>query len=300
LLGVATRLNRYVNSISAFDNVEVGLISYSSNPLRGLDQDVEELVESIREHGLLEPIIIRPKGKRFEVLAGNRRLRACRILKHRKVKCIVTDLDDAQAFEVSLVENVQRRTLSPIEEAIAFRNYCDKFGWGSQTDLAKKIGKSQEYVSHRMKLLDLPTPALDALKEGRISPSGAEELVWIKDEGSRNAALKLLESDAFTTKSVRTLSQPHEHVAEKDGENPDFYRERDRGDERSSKLLTESILILRISLVRLDGIIAKARDPGLKKILLSKRYALHTLVDELTRVRSGSDSPLYQAAQIQR
>jgi ParB family transcriptional regulator, chromosome partitioning protein len=300
LLGVATRLNRYVNSISAFDNVEVGLISYSSNPLRGLDQDVEELVESIREHGLLEPIIIRPKGKRFEVLAGNRRLRACRILKHRKVKCIVTDLDDAQAFEVSLVENVQRRTLSPIEEAIAFRNYCDKFGWGSQTDLAKKIGKSQEYVSHRMKLLDLPTPALDALKEGRISPSGAEELVWIKDEGSRNAALKLLESDTFTTKSVRTLSQPHEHVAEKDGENPDFYRERDREDERSSKLLTESILILRISLVRLDGIIAKARDPGLKKILLSKRYALHTLVDELTRVRSGSDSPLYQAAQIQR
>ena len=285
---MATRLNRYLDAVSAFDNIEIGLLCGSLNPLRDPDQDVSELMESIKEHGLLEPVIVRPKGNKFEVLAGNRRLRACKQLKHRRVKCIVTDLDDAGAFEVSIAENVQRKTLTPLEEAAAFKKYCEKYGWGSQTQLARKIGKSQEYVSHRMRLLDLPVEAQDALRKGSISATGAEELAWLKNDTVRSTALRLLVDDKVTTKSVRKFSNLHLAVAPSaaDLEGPDFER-RAKDEQSGGKLLTEAILILRISLVRLDGVLTKAKDTDLRRLLLSKRYALHQLVDELVRMKSG-------------
>jgi ParB family chromosome partitioning protein len=284
---VATRLNRYIDSVSAFDNIEIGLISFSSNPIRDPEGDVTELMDSIREHGLLEPIIVRPKGRAFEVIAGNRRLRACRLLRHRRVKCIVTNLGDAECYEASLVENVQRRTLEPLEEALAFRKYCEKYGWGGQTELARKIGKSQEYVSHRMKLLDLPGPAKDALRAGKISPSGAQELVWIDDDESRSAALKLLSAEGCNTKEVRRVSRgggPREAgMSLVSGPIPSESHEG-----RGAKLISESILILRISLVRLDGIIVKATDQKLKKALLNKRRVLHKLVDDLIQMKNAA------------
>jgi ParB family chromosome partitioning protein len=287
---VATRLNRYLDSVSAFDNIEVRLLSFSQNPLRDPNYEVAELVGSIRQHGLLEPIIVRPRGKRFEVLAGNRRLKACKLLKHRRVKCIVTDLDDASAFEVSIAENVQRKTLTPLEEAMAFKKYCDKFGWGSQTELARKIGKSQEYISHRMKLLNLPREVLEALKAGKINTTAAEELVWIKGDNTRSAALRLLETEAVPTKAVRKLSLPPNQSPHNDVCNPDFYP-LDEGEEGpDTKLIAESILVLRISLVRLDGIISKAKDPDLRRILLTKRLALHKLIDELVQLKAAANA----------
>jgi ParB family transcriptional regulator, chromosome partitioning protein len=109
--------------------------------------DFPELINSIHEKGLLQPIIVRPKGDRFEVVAGNRRLEACRKLKHRKIKAMILEIDDKTAYEIAITENVQRRTLDPLEEAPAFKKYCDEYGWGSQSELARKIGKSQEFVS---------------------------------------------------------------------------------------------------------------------------------------------------------
>lgn len=288
---LATRLNRYIDSVSAFDNIEIGLVSFSSNPIRDPEGDVTELMDSIREHGLLEPIIVRPRGKAFEVIAGNRRLRACRLLRHRRIKCIVTNFDDAASYEVSLVENVQRRTLEPLEEALAFKKYCDKYGWGGQTELAKKIGKSQEYVSHRMKLLDLPEPAKDALRAGKITPSGAQELVWISDAESKSTALKLLSTDQWNTKDIRRVSQASgPGVLEVVHGGGASQEEEHAG--RTAKLITESILILRISLVRLDGIIVKATDEQLRKALLTKRRVLHKLVDDLIQMKNAASVQL--------
>jgi ParB family chromosome partitioning protein len=276
-------LRQYIDDISTFDEVETRLISFSSTPVRSESDDVAELVDSIREHGLLEPIIVRPRSKRFEVVAGNRRLRACKQLKQRRVRCMVTDLDDAAAYEVSLVENVQRKTLSPLEEAAAFKVYCTKGGWGSQTKLAQRVGKSQEYVSHRMRLLDLPEKARLALQTGKITPTAAQELAWIEDGASVETALEMLQTEKQNTKAIRRLGK--EIVPEDKDAGSDTFIRPSKPEDDQKKLLKESILILRISLVRLDGIISKVKDEELKKQLLSKRLILHNIVDDLIHAK---------------
>ncbi len=154
---MVNRMNRYLYSLAVFDNIAISLTSSPPKPLRDpTTTNVVQLVESIREHGLLEPIVVRPVKGRFEVVAGNRRLKACKLLRHKRIRCMVLDLDDKSSFEIALTENIQRKTLDPIEEAVAFKRYCDELGWGGQSELAKKIGKSQEYISHRIALLDLP------------------------------------------------------------------------------------------------------------------------------------------------
>ena len=117
-------------------------------------------VEPIHLHadldGLLEPIVVRPVENGSEVVAGNRRLEACRRLKMHRIPCHIVELDDREAFEVSLVENVQHETMNPVDEARAFKRYVDDYGYGGVSELARKIDKSQEYVSNRLRLLKLP------------------------------------------------------------------------------------------------------------------------------------------------
>jgi ParB family transcriptional regulator, chromosome partitioning protein len=283
---MVTPLKQYIDDISTFDEIETSLISFSSNPIRSTSDDVSELMGSIREQGLLEPIIVRQLGKRFEVVAGNRRLRACKLLKQRKVRCVVTDIDDATAYEVSMVENVQRRTLSPLDEAAAFKKYCETFGWGSQTQLAQKIGKSQEYVSHRMKLFNLPENARLALQSGRITPTAAQELAWIKDDKSAEMVLEMIKSEKLNTKAVRRLSK--EVMTGGGVAGTRLYARPMKNEEDQAKLIKESILILRISMVRFDSVIMKVKDAVLKQQLLSKRLTLHQIVDDLIRVKNKS------------
>lgn len=286
---VATRFSGYMDAVNVFDVLEVGLISFSSDPIRDHDdEDISGLVASIKEHGLLEPIIVRPVGKRFEVVAGNRRLRACKLLRYRRVKCVVTGLDDSEAYEVALVENVQRRTLDPLEEAMAFRSYCQKFGWGSQTKLARKLGKSQEYISHRLKLLELPEGVKEELRSGRLNPTAAQEMAWLKSEGSRAAALEMVKDNRMNTRSVRRLVQ-HLNATGRIGGTTDFEDARaGRGVEHDTSFLEEAILIMRISMARLDWVMTKVREPEVRGALLSKRESINRMVDDLIRLKMGS------------
>ena len=140
---VELSLNQIVlNKFGLRDSFEVGL---------------EDLIESIEKHGLLEPLVVRPiGGEKYEVVAGNRRYLALKKLGWSKVQCHIKKLDDKEAFEVALTENIQRENMTPLEEAKAFKTYVKEKGWGSVTELAKKIGKSQGYISQRLKLLKLP------------------------------------------------------------------------------------------------------------------------------------------------
>jgi ParB family chromosome partitioning protein len=285
---MATRFSGYVEAVSVFDLLEVGLISFSSDPIRDHDdEDISGLVASIKEHGLLEPIIVRPVGKRFEVVAGNRRLRACKLLRYRRVKCVITNLDDAEAYEVALAENVQRRTLDPLEEAMAFRNYCEKFGWGSQTKLAKKLGKSQEYISHRLKLLDLPEDVKEELRRGGLNATAAQEMAWLKSEDSRTAALEIVKKSRLNTRSVRRLV--HElNTTGQIGPGTDFDGKAAGSPDQEIGILEEAILVMRISLARLDWIMTKVQESELRRVLVSKRDSLNRNVDDLIRLKMSS------------
>jgi ParB family chromosome partitioning protein len=112
-----------------------------SNLVRGVSSDqllIDELASSIRQNGLLQPIIVRMQDNSFEIVAGNRRYNACKRLGWRKILCHVVELEDREAFEFALTENIQRRTLDPLEEAKAFKVYVQDFGWGGVSALAAK------------------------------------------------------------------------------------------------------------------------------------------------------------------
>ena len=169
-------------------------------------ETIDELALSILQYGLLHPIIIRIKENQFEIISGIRRYLACKKLRWKKIPCHVIEVNDKDGFEISLVENIQRKNLNPIEEAKAFRVYINDFGWGGVSELARKISKSPSYVSKRLALLELPAEVVDEISKSKISPSAAEELVHVKNHAIRNEmAIEIMNSDC-TVKEIRKIA----------------------------------------------------------------------------------------------
>lgn len=150
--------------LGIIDDIDLHRIEKSTFCQRYVASDDEGLSLSIMEKGLLQPIIVRPKKEGFEIIAGNRRYYACKHLGWRKILCHIVELDDKEAFEVSIAENIQRKNLATIDEARAFQAYTSKFGWGGISELARKIGKSVRYVERRVRLLDLPVDGLESIR----------------------------------------------------------------------------------------------------------------------------------------
>src|SRR5215218_3320848 len=166
-----------VNKPGVYSQVPIRNIVAGSRPLRNPQVCLEDLVISIKQKGLINPPLVRLQKDRYELIAGHRRLEACKLLGWQNITCHIVDVDDKNAYEISLIENVQQKTMSPIEEARAFKEYVDAFGWGSESELAQRIGKSQEYISRRIRLLSLPEGLQKDVLEGRMSVSTAEELL---------------------------------------------------------------------------------------------------------------------------
>lgn len=126
------QLYSYSTQLSgSLEDIDIVDVAPSTRQLRTSLYDLTELAESIRKVGLLQPIIVRTnKSNGFEVVAGNRRLNACRKLGRKKIACHLVKLDDRQAFEASIIENVQRNTLNPVEAGMAYSKYVKEFGWG--------------------------------------------------------------------------------------------------------------------------------------------------------------------------
>jgi ParB family chromosome partitioning protein len=169
-------------------------------------ESTDELALSILQHGLLHPIIIRIKESKFEIISGIRRYLACKKLRWKKIPSHVIEVGDKDSFEISLVENIQRKNLNPIEEARAFKVYITDFGWGGVSEIAHKISKSPSYVSKRLSLLELPVEIMDEISKSKISPSVAEELVYVKNHAIRHEmAIEIVNKD-LTVKEVRKLA----------------------------------------------------------------------------------------------
>ncbi len=140
------------------------------------DNEMTELVDSIRLYGIIQPLIVTEKNGEFELIAGERRMRAAKILKMPKVPAIVRQASDQEKLEVALVENVQRSDLNPIETALAYRKLVDEFNL-SQDDVAKRVGKARSSVANTMRYLNLPETIQAALSEGKISEGHAKYLI---------------------------------------------------------------------------------------------------------------------------
>lgn len=140
-----------------------------------------ELIDSVRRRGVLQPILVRPDGEGgFEIVAGERRWRAAQAAQLHEVPAVVRDFSDQEAFEVALVENIQREDLSPIEEARGYQRLASDFNH-TQADIADMVGKSRSHVANLMRLLDLPDAVQDMVAEGTIAMGHARALIGTSD-----------------------------------------------------------------------------------------------------------------------
>ena len=141
------------------------------------EQALNELAESIREHGLLQPILVRSKPSGgYEIIAGERRWRASRIAGLRTVPVVIKEMDEKEAAEVALIENLQREDLNPVEEAMGYRSLMVSYGL-TQEQVAERMGKSRSAVANALRLLDLTPSETEALKAGKISAGHARALL---------------------------------------------------------------------------------------------------------------------------
>src|SRR5690348_2593102 len=139
-----------------FEEIDLSKIKHSQDVHRKVIS-IEELSASILQKGLLQPILVRPMDAYFKIIPGNRRFAAYKSLGWKKIICHILECDDRNAFEIGLVENIQRHTLSPIDEGMAFKTYISDFGGGGISDLSRRIGKSASYITKHIKLLSLPS-----------------------------------------------------------------------------------------------------------------------------------------------
>lgn len=151
--------------------------------MRGeLDRDaLFDLAENIKQNGLINPITVRPIGKRFEVVAGHRRLSACKIAGKIKIACVVRELDDNKTFQIMAAENLERNDVNPVDEAIFLNNYIERTGL-SVAETAKAIKRSVGYVESRLRIGQMPDYMQDYLKQGVIKLGVALSLMEITDE----------------------------------------------------------------------------------------------------------------------
>ncbi|MBO5968435.1 MAG: ParB/RepB/Spo0J family partition protein [Clostridia bacterium] len=154
----------------------------SDQPRKTFDRaSLEELADSISQNGLLQPILVREYGEgRYQIIAGERRFRASKIAGLAEVPAIVLDKDDRKVAEISLIENIQREDLNPIEEAMAYRALADEYGL-TQEDLSIKVGKSRSAIANATRLLDLPESALAMVAAGEISAGHGRTLLGLKN-----------------------------------------------------------------------------------------------------------------------
>lgn len=183
----------------------------SSQARKNFDREaLEELAASIMEHGIISPLIVRSgKNGTYSIIAGERRFRAARMAGLLEVPVIVRDVDDISAAQMSLIENLQREDLNPIEEAMGYKTLADEYKL-TQEEISRAVGKSRPTVTNSLRLLSLPEDVIEAIREGKLSTGHAKSLVALGDMASE-AAKKVIADDLTvrqTEKLVRMMQNP--------------------------------------------------------------------------------------------
>lgn len=223
--GLGKGLGSLMNENATDDNLtaELRLSEIEPNkdqPRTHFDEEaLQELAESISTHGLLQPIVVRPQmGGTYQIVAGERRWRACRIAGLTTVPVIIKSLDDKETMELALIENLQRMDLNPVEESRGYARLLKEFEL-TQDEVAERVGKSRSAVTNALRLLNLPDDMLNALAEGRISAGHARTLLSFTDtvlqqeafiaaiEGASVRQLEAMAKAAAKPKTEKTLQK---------------------------------------------------------------------------------------------
>lgn len=169
-------------------------------------QAIEELKESILEHGILQPIIVRKSIKGYEIVVGERRYRAATAAKLETVPVVVRELNDQQMMELAVLENLQREDLTPIEEGAAYQMLMDKLKL-TQEELAKRLGKSRPHIANHIRLLSLPTPVQELLSEGKLSMGHGRALLGLKNKKNLSPVVNRILKESLNVRQLEKIIQ---------------------------------------------------------------------------------------------
>lgn len=188
---------------------EVPLDLIDRNPFQprvDFDQtEMEELAASVKRHGMIQPIVLRRKGERFEIVAGERRFRAAKLAGWTNVPACLLDVDDRTTAELALTENIQRKDLNAIEKAAAFRNYLDQYG-GTHDELAKRLDLDRSTVSNLLRLLDLPEEIQSSVRRGELTQGHARALLPLEEWDQLELARRVVD-ERLSVRQTETIVQ---------------------------------------------------------------------------------------------
>ena len=182
------------------------------------ENSLDELVNSIKEHGVIQPITVRPIGNKYEIVAGERRYKASILAGKDTIPAIVTNLDDSSCAEIALIENVQRQNLSPIEEALSYKKILD-MGNSTQEALASKLGKKQSTISNKLRLLNLDDEVQKALLENKISERHARSLLRLDNKEQENMLNRIINERLTVRRTDEEIQKVIDEKKDKVGEN---------------------------------------------------------------------------------
>ena len=199
-----------------------------SQPRKIFDQaELETLAESIRQHGVIQPLIVTKEGERYQIVAGERRWRAARLAGLREVPVLVREYEEEAAAEVSLIENIERKDLNPIEEALAFKKLIEDYHL-TQEELSDRMSRSRTSITNSLRLLKLPDEVQQLLSEGKISQGHAKVLLGMEnDEAETELAKRIAEEELSvreTEEAVRLWAKPRKPRSPRRFKNEAAYR----------------------------------------------------------------------------
>lgn len=239
------------------------------------DADMQELAASIREKGVIQPLVVRPIGNgRYQIVAGERRWRAAQVVQLHEVPVVIREFDDLEVIEIAIVENIQRTDLNPIEEATGYRQLMEKFGH-TQEKLAEALGKSRSHIANLLRLLQLPSAVIAMVSDGRLTAGHARALITADDP---EALARRIVAEGLSVRATEALvkkqaSSERNAVSRSRAGQP----EKD-ADTRALEGDLSAALGMRVTLTHSDG------DEG---GTLAIRYKDLDQLDELCRILGG-------------
>jgi ParB family chromosome partitioning protein len=251
----------------------------SDQPRKYFDKEaLEELSNSIRENGLLQPILVREYGDgRYQIIAGERRFRACKLAGLTEIPAIVLDRDDRAAAQIALIENIQREDLNPLEEALAYKSLKEEYNM-TQEELSERIGKSRSAIANAIRLLDLPEEILTMVAARELSAGHARTLLGVKD---REDMILLAQFAAEQDLSVRQLEEQVKKINKKK-------KPADEVEEEEVLPVVDYFREMELRIQRQLGRKVKIEDKGKKKTL-TLYYEDNEDLDELLKSICGND-----------
>ena len=285
MMPIEAKSEQFFGQVESLNINKIKLPSFRFRAIE-VQEDIKSIANSIKQNGLLQPIIVRPiEDEYFEVVAGCTRYLACKSLHWRKIPCHIIHLNEMQMFEVALIENIQRKSISPMDEAKAFKRYVVDNGWGSVSELAAKIGKSPSYITKRISLLDLPADVQESIKKSELKSSTVEEILTVKDPEKQSLLAELIAKKHLTTMKARQLV--------KEEQDP-YYCENSEILEVRSELqsFNKAIVALRIAMSKIAAAIEDEEDNEdgdrknnifINELLMHHKRLLHDQIDNLMK-----------------